>query len=203
MRGGSGVWLAILLVMASVGSTMANEFANPAFTQERGVTSVPVGYVQFCRDNAAACADLSPGQASAVTLTQSLWDQLTATNDKVNAAVVPEADKVRYGVEEYWTYPNGAGDCEDYVLEKRRELMAAGWPEPDLLIAVVRKLGGEGHAVLVVRTDRGDVVLDNLTGLVRVWDQTPYIYVKRQSQTDNRVWVALQDDRQIISAALN
>lgn len=194
-------WLAGLVCVLAA-PTMAAEFSNPAFTQERGATSVPVGYVQFCRDNASSCAETPQAEARAVMLTQPLWDQLTTINDEVNAAVAPETDQDRYGVEEYWTYPNGAGDCEDYVLEKRKELLAAGWPEGDLLITVVRKLDGQGHAVLVVRTDRGDVVLDNLTGLVQVWDETPYVYIKRQSQTDNRTWVALQDDRQIISAAL-
>ena len=64
--------------------------------------------------------------------------------------------------------PNGAGDCEDYVLEKRRELMHKGLSASDLLITVVRKPDGEGHAMLTVRTDKGDFVLDNLTDAVAV-----------------------------------
>lgn len=195
-------WTTIVVASFFAVPAVAAEFSNPAYTQERGVTSVPVGYAQFCRDNAGDCVEPTPGSVGAVTLSQSLWDQLISINDKVNSSIAPRSDLDEYGVEEYWTYPTNAGDCEDYVLEKRRLLLVAGWPESDLLIAVVRKLGGEGHAVLLVRTDRGDVVLDNLTGLARVWDQTPYVYIKRQSQMDNRQWVALQDDRQIISAAV-
>ena len=49
------------------------------------------------------------------------------------------------------------------MLEKRRDLMSKGISLTDLLITVVRKPDGEGHAVLTVRTDEGDYVLDNLT----------------------------------------
>ena len=73
-----------------------------------------------------------------------------------------------YGKDEVWAYPDkGVGDCEDYVLEKRRELNRLGMSLADLLITVVRKPDGEGHAVLTVRTDKGDYVLDNLTDKVR------------------------------------
>ena len=84
----------------------------------------------------------------------------------VNAAIKPMNDFDIYGKDEVWAYPRGAGDCEDYVLEKRRDLMRKGISLSDLLITVVRKPDGEGHAVLTVRTDEGDYVLDNLTDTV-------------------------------------
>ena len=88
-----------------------------------------------------------------------------------------------YGKDEVWAYPRGAGDCEDYVLEKRRDLMRKGISLADLLITVVRKPDGEGHAVLTVRTDEGDYVLDNLNDAVKPWEETGYRYLKRQSTT--------------------
>ena len=39
--------------------------------------------------------------------------------------------------------------------------MLRGWPESKLLITVVRDENNEGHAVLTVRTDEGDFILDN------------------------------------------
>ena len=45
-----------------------------------------------------------------------------------------------------------AGDCEDFVLLKRKKLIAGGFSPSDLLITVVRKPDGEGHAVLTLRT---------------------------------------------------
>ena len=99
-----------------------------------------------------------------------LWKEIVAVNVGVNAAIKPVNDFDIYGKDEVWAYPEGAGDCEDYVLEKRRDLMRQGLSLSNLLITVVRKPDGEGHAVLTVRTDKGDFVLDNLTDSVRQWD---------------------------------
>ena len=90
---------------------------------------------------------------------------------------------------EKWEYPVSRGDCEDYVLLKRKTLLDAGWPQSALLITVVLDTHGDGHAVLSVVTDRGDYVLDNLTDKVLPWQETGYRYVKRQSQYDEQKWV--------------
>jgi predicted transglutaminase-like cysteine proteinase len=126
---------------------------------------------------------------------------LVSINDHVNGSIAPETDKNLYNVAEYWTYPNGTGDCEDYALEKRRQLIAGGWDPSTLLMTVVRQRNGEGHAVLMVRTDRGDLVLDNQDGRVLVWNDTPYQFIKRQSQTNAGKWVGIEDNRSMIVAA--
>ncbi len=100
-----------------------------------------------------------------------------------------------YGVPEFWTYPTTAGDCEDFVLLKRRDLIQKGWPPGALLITVVRQTNGDGHAVLTVATDRGDLVLDSLDPRIRLWSDTSYTYVKRQSEHDSGKWVAIEDIR--------
>jgi predicted transglutaminase-like cysteine proteinase len=64
-------------------------------------------------------------------------------------------------------------------------------------MAVVRQPNGEGHAILMVRTDRGDLVLDNQDGLVKLWNETPYQFLKRQSQTDQGQWVDIIDNRSV------
>ncbi|TIP55239.1 MAG: transglutaminase, partial [Mesorhizobium sp.] len=85
-----------------------------------------------------------------------LWRKLVNVSAKVNAAVKPLSDLDHYGKDEVWAYPDdGYGDCEDYVLEKRRQLYRMGMSLADLLITVVRKPDGEGHSVLTVRTDKG------------------------------------------------
>jgi predicted transglutaminase-like cysteine proteinase len=97
---------------------------------------------------------------------------------------------------ERWAYPDdGKGDCEDYVLAKRRALINLGWPASVLLITVVRDKEGDGHAVLTVVTDRGDVILDNQENEILPWQDTGYRYVKRQSQGDPTLWVSLGDTR--------
>jgi len=59
----------------------------------------------------------------------------------------------------------------------------------------VRDKRGDGHAVLTVKTDKGEFVLDNQNEDVLLWSETGYRFVKRQSQMDPNVWVALGDPR--------
>src|SRR5207244_9888896 len=126
-----------------------------------------------------------------VTLTGRAWKELVRINKWVNEKIRPMTDLDHYGVVEKWAYPDdGYGDCEDYVLLKRRMLMQAGWPREVLLITVVRDRKGEGHAVLTVKTDRGEFVLDNQNEAVLLWAETGYRFVKRQSQSDANVGVA-------------
>ena len=103
---------------------------------------------------------------------------------------------------EKWSYPDdGYGDCEDYVLLKRRMLIEAGWPRSALLITVVRDRKGDGHAVLTVRTDKGEYILDNQNDKILPWSDTGYRFVKRQSQSDPNTWVALGDPRPTTATA--
>src|SRR6516225_4937317 len=105
-------------------------------------------------------------------------------------------DMEHWGVVERWNYPDdGYGDCEDYALEKRKLLMKAGWPREALLMTVVRDHNGTGHAVLTVKSDRGEYVLDNQTNDISLWSDTSYRFVKRQSQSDPNVWVSLGEPR--------
>jgi len=109
-----------------------------------------------------------------------------------NDNIKPVTDLDHWGVVERWNYPDdGYGDCEDYVLLKRRMLMQAGWPREALLITVVRDKKGDGHAVLTVKTDRGEFILDNQEAQILSWNKTGYQFVKRQSQSDPNTWVAL------------
>jgi len=154
-------------------------------------TSAPIGWVQFCTENPVDCAQRSPA-ARSVTLTSSAFAQLARINVQVNREIQQVTDLELFGVEEYWTYPvDGKGDCEDLVLEKKRRLIALGVPREAMLITVVRDLNGDGHAILTVVTDRGDYVLDNFTNEVKLWHETGYRFIKRQSQTDPNQWVSL------------
>lgn len=156
-----------------------------------GLTSQPIGHYEFCRANPRECT-IRMADAGPTRLTTALWKRISAVNVAVNRAVEPMNDFDIYGKDEVWTYPGTMGDCEDYVLEKRRELARAGVPLSNLLITVVRKPDGEGHAVLTVRTDRGDYILDNLSDHVRLWSETGYRFLKRQSSTNTGRWVSLR-----------
>jgi len=167
---------------------------TPPFMRIFGPAQPPHGFVRFCEATPRECAsDHRPENrfnASAERLRQ-----LDDVNRAVNKAIAPATDLEIYGVNEYWTLPRRKGDCEDYALLKRHDLIKMGWPVSALLMTVVRDEKGEGHAVLTARTMQGDFILDNKAEDVRLWSQTPYQYVMRQSNINPRVWVAL-DTRQ-------
>jgi predicted transglutaminase-like cysteine proteinase len=166
------------------------ETQKVVFLQSYGDTLPPIGYVNFCREREIECRP-SSRFADRVQLNSAKFEQLKQVNSSVNKAVAPITDIDLYGEVEVWTYPINEGDCEDYVLLKRRILIEKGWPESTLLITVVRDENNEGHAVLTVRTDGGDFVLDNKQGDVKAWADTPYTFVKQQSARNPLVWISL------------
>lgn len=154
-------------------------------------SSVPIGWVQFCAEVPRECA-VRPAQADIVTLTDARWREMLEVNLRFNKAIKPITDQDQFGVVERWTYATtGSGDCEDYVLEKRRELAKRGWPLSALLITVVIDKDGGGHAVLTVMTDKGEFILDNQTDAVLPWSRSELVFIKRQSPTNPNVWVDL------------
>lgn len=155
------------------------------------LTTAPIGYVQFCRDNPDDCASRAMPRL-AIALDEAKWRRIVKINAEVNREIIAVTDDDQWGMPEVWSYPHsGRGDCEDYVLEKRRRLIAAGFPEQALLITVVRDQRGDGHAVLTVKTDRGDFILDNQEGKILAWNDTGYRYIKRQSDENPTHWVSL------------
>ena len=166
------------------------------------LTSQPIGHYDFCRANPGECS-IRPSDLAPATMTDALMRKLLSVTAKVNAAVKPMSDYDIYGKDEVWAYPDkGVGDCEDYVLEKRRDLYRMGISLADLLMTVVRKPDGEGHAVLTVRTDKGDYILDNLTDKVRSWDATGYRFLKRQAIDNTGRWVSIRGGQQVLVGAV-
>ena len=169
----------------------APQVQKVAFMSSFGDTLPPIGYVTFCREHQVECR---PGRrfADRIQLTVAKFHEIEEVNSEVNASVAPITDLELYGKPEVWAYPSAnKGDCEDYVLQKRRTLIEHGYPESTLLITVVRDENNEGHAVLTVRTDQGDYVLDNKRRDVVRWTDTPYSFVKRQSEKNPLVWISL------------
>ena len=196
---GAGIGCAALAVVSLTTAQAANE--RPLFISVGQSARAPIGWSDFCAQSPREC-DGRPLEARDVVLSQKAWKDLTRINKWVNDSIKPMTDMDHWGVIERWSYPDdGYGDCEDYVLLKRRMLMQAGWPRQALLITVVRDLKGEGHAVLTVKTDKGEFILDNQEDQILLWSETSYHFVKRQSQADQNVWVALGDNRPAIATA--
>jgi predicted transglutaminase-like cysteine proteinase len=177
--------------------------ANAGNTMETGgFTSQPIGHYEFCKANPDEC-NFGVELTEPVTLDTNAWNVINRINTYVNDIIKPMNDYDIYGRDEHWAYPVQFGDCEDYVLLKRRFLIEKGVSPSNALITVVRKPDGEGHAVLTIRTDRGDYVLDNLNDRVRNWNRTGYTYLKRQAETAPGRWVSITGSRNIMVSALH
>jgi predicted transglutaminase-like cysteine proteinase len=196
---GAGAVAAVMLTaLASSVAQAASE--RPIFIALGSGTRAPIGWTEFCAEHRREC-EAQPMEARDVVLTSAAWRDLVRINRWANTKIKPVTDMEHWGVVERWSYPDdGYGDCEDYVLLKRRMLMQAGWPRQALLITVVRDSRGDGHAVLTVKTDKGELILDNQNEEILLWSDTSYRFVKRQSQTDPNVWVSLGDTRPAAAA---
>jgi predicted transglutaminase-like cysteine proteinase len=201
MKFKSAVGAAILVTVIPVQESLAAgtqsagqvELAGIAAT-EYGETLPPVGYVKFCHANASECAPYTLAErfiSEAVAMSAERWDQVERVNAVINRKIKPVTDQALYGEPERWTYPVVAGDCEDYLLLKKRELEKLGFPAKALRITVVLQEHGEGHAVLTLTTTEGDYILDNRRNDILLWSDTNYTFLKRQSAQDPKRWVAL------------
>ena len=167
-----------------------------------GPAQPPHGFVRFCEATPAECTS-DHGQESRFDASAERLKELDEINRSVNKEIAPATDLEVYGVNEYWTLPRTRGDCEDYALLKRHNLIAKGWPVSSLLLTVVRDEKGEGHAVLTARTVQGDFILDNKIEDVRMWSKAPYQFVMRQSYLNPKVWVALDTRQSPLATALS
>ena len=181
----------------------ASETSAPTSTYAPvgAATSVPYGWVDFCGRRAEECS-LGKLKPLDLRLTKATWSVLNRINKSVNAAIEPITNLEHWGtMVDHWDYPiDGKGDCKVYALYKRKLLVEQGFPRQALLMTIVRDLDGEGHAILTVKTDRGEFVLDNLSDQVRPWDATGYSFVKRQAQDDPNVWLDLGGARGVSAA---
>jgi predicted transglutaminase-like cysteine proteinase len=160
------------------------------FASEFGKTLPPVGYVQFCASNPEECKPKG-GKKFKLAMSPERWNLIYQVNSYVNGKIAPVSDQDLYGEPERWVYPTDAGDCEDYLLLKKRYLEGLGFPPEALLITVVLDESNGGHAVLTVTTDGGDFILDNRRGDVLRWSDTNYTFLKRQSHSNPTQWMAL------------
>ncbi|MDB5554890.1 MAG: transglutaminase-like cysteine peptidase protein [Rhizobium sp.] len=180
----------LALLLASACSTReptapippAPRFTTSQYIQDRQRVAAPFAHVVFCKDYAAECAKAS-GPA-AVKLTASAMEELQTVNGDVNAQIVAQDDTEN----DTWTLFPRFGDCDDFAVSKRHELIARGWPAPALRLAIGVTPENEGHMVLVARTSRGDLVLDNRDDRVKPWQDADLTWRSIQSLDDPHVW---------------
>ncbi|MFY9656245.1 MAG: transglutaminase-like cysteine peptidase [Methylocystis sp.] len=192
---GVGKWTIKLAIAAallvSIASAAPAQPLKASFAAVGEETSIPYGWVDFCSRYARECDD-DDRAPQPIPLTAAAMRTIQRINVTVNHEIEAVSDMDHWGVVDQWDYPtDGRGDCEDFALLKRKLLMKAGFPRQALLMTVVKEANGEGHAILTVKTDQGDFALDNLDDTVKPWNRTPYRFVKRQSETNQNIWVAI------------
>ena len=175
--------------------TSSRTSTAPLYTAVVEPAKPPKGWDNFCGRYPGECNTKSASPRD-VNLTPETWATIVGVNNWANQNIKPMADMKHWGTVNKWYYADdGYGDCKDYVIVKQRKLIEAGLPREALLITIVWTRQNQGHAVLIVRTDKGEFVLDNLSKQVVLWTKAPYDYVKRQARTNSNEWVYIDGPR--------
>ncbi len=173
-------------IIAIANLSMASASPSVASMQEGGYALAPFSFVKFCLDYPGDCPK-SAGPPR-VRLTRGRMAELSSVNRAVNASIRPRPDTSTL---RYWKLDVDAGDCNAFAVQKRHELIRRGWPAAALALTVAKTARGEGHLVVTVRTDQGDLVLDNLRSNIVPWRKAGYEWIMRQSERNPQFWVEL------------
>lgn len=144
-------------------------------------SAAPLGFQLMCLATPQHCQS---GGASSVIMTDRLLNTIDQVNRQVNRSITPRGET--YG-NDIWEIGARVGDCEEYALTKRMALISSGLPPSALRIAHVRTQSGADHAVLIVKSDLHDLVLDNLRSEVLPLSMTAYRLVS-MSGPNPTVW---------------
>jgi predicted transglutaminase-like cysteine proteinase len=154
---------------------------------ESSPTLAPFQHVRFCLRYPSDCKS-DPSENERIDVNVGISEMLKRVNRDVNKAIAPTVKSYGTDLRDGWTVAPAAGDCNDYAVTKRHDLIESGLPAKALRLSVVKTASGTGHLVLVVTTTTGDLVLDNLTDEIRPWQSTNYRWLKIQSAADARFW---------------
>jgi predicted transglutaminase-like cysteine proteinase len=151
----------------------------------------PLQHVRFCLRYPPDCKS-EPTENERIDLTAATRELLERINHSANISIIPTPKRYGPNLEDRWTIAPEMGDCNDYAVTKRHELVKSGLPARALRLAVVRTASGIGHLVLVAVTTKGDLVMDDLTETIRPWQSTNYYWLKIQSAADAKLWYEIK-----------
>ena len=154
-------------------------------------TLAPFQHVRFCLRYPSDCKS-NPAENDHIDLDAETSELLKRVNHSVNLSIIPTVKDYGPNLDDGWTIAPDTGDCNDYAVTKRHQLLESGLPSKALRLSVVKTASGIGHLVLVVVTTKGDVVMDNLTEVIRPWQSTDYHWLKIQSATDPKFWYEIK-----------
>jgi predicted transglutaminase-like cysteine proteinase len=186
------LFLAICAAVLFAGDGMARgrfpqEFGSPTPLLEASPTLAPFQHVRFCIKYPSDCKS-KPTENERLDLDADTTRLLNHVNHSVNTSITATSKSYGPDLHDGWTIAPSVGDCNDYAVTKRHDLLESGLPSKALRLSVVKTPSGLGHLVLVVTTTKGDLVLDNLTDVIRPWQNTGYRWLKIQSAVDPRFW---------------
>jgi predicted transglutaminase-like cysteine proteinase len=153
-------------------------------------TLAPMAYTQFCLRYPGECRTRKIFRGGPIRLSADRRLELGRVNSIVNTHIVPEPN-LQGLAGEVWLIGPDRGDCNDYAVTKRHQLIARGWPARTVLLSEVVTVSGEHHLVTVVRTNDGDLVLDNLTDKIMPWSHTPYRWLRMQTPKNPNYWASV------------
>ena len=158
---------------------------------EASPTLAPFQHVRFCLRYPSDCKS-NATENERIDLDAQTTELLKRVNHSVNISIIPTPKSYGPNLGDGWTIAPDMGDCNDYAVTKRHELLENGLPSKALRLSVVKTASGIGHLVLVVVTTKGDIVMDNLTEVIRPWQSTDYHWLKIQSATDSKFWYEIK-----------
>ena len=124
--GGQGKALVIVAILVGLGTPASGGDERVLYASVGDTARSPIGWVEFCADSPGDCRG-GASQPRDIVMSQTAWRDLLRVNRWVNESVKPMTDMEHWGVIEKWSLPtDGYGDCEDYVLLKRKLLMDGG-----------------------------------------------------------------------------
>jgi predicted transglutaminase-like cysteine proteinase len=158
---------------------------------ESGPTLAPFQHIRFCLQYPDDCRSNS-AENERIDLTPESLELLKRVNHRVNVAIVSKSKAYGGTLEDMWIIAPDQGDCNDYAVTKRHELLRRGLPSSALRLSVTKTTSGIGHLVLVVVTTMGDLVMDSLADAIQPWQTTDYRWLKIQSARDPHYWVEIR-----------
>jgi predicted transglutaminase-like cysteine proteinase len=203
----SSAILPILVLVSAISADTA--VARSRLTQDTDTAApiveaspvlAPFQHVRFCLRYPDECKS-NVTENERIDLSDDTLKLLDHVNRDINAAINPMTKGYGSNVQDGWTISPSMGDCNDYAVTKRHELLQSGLPAKALRLSVVQTASGIGHLVLVVVTTKGNLVLDNLTENIRSWQNTNYRWLKIQSATDARFWYEVKAPNATVSQA--
>jgi predicted transglutaminase-like cysteine proteinase len=180
-------WILGVIAVLPMLLLFSQGMAASAWLAEKQMVRAPNGYRVFCEDALNFCNQRVDGPSFAM-LGPTAYADLNKYNQKSNFDITYTPDNQLYGELDLWKVATESGDCEDIALAKRAGLINAGWPANALWLAIGIGPGGESHVVLIVRSNRGDLVLDNRFSELLLWHETNLRFLARQVPGDARYW---------------